>query len=129
MVNPEDIYPLLDWFVPEKLKTERDTLGRARIFLISHFFGPFLGNTITIYLYWIDPHPGYALAVLAGAISIYWLFPVVLKATAALTALALVSVVHLIFTILWGCYFYGGVSSPFFGWLVVVPLLAFLYLD
>ena len=29
---------------------------------------------------------------------------------------------------MWGCYFYGGFSSPFLPWLVTVPLLAFLYL-
>ena len=128
-MDPEKIYPLLDWFVPQHLKAEHETLRRARIFLVSHFFGPFLGNTITLYLLWLDPHPGYALAVLTAAISTYWVFPLLLKATGALTELALVSVAQLIFTIFWGCYFYGGVSSPFFGWLVVVPLLAFLYLD
>ena len=34
----------------------------------------------------------------------------------------------LIFAILWGSYHYGGASSPFLMWLLVVPLLAFFYL-
>ncbi len=127
-LSPEMIYPLLDWFIPPSLKAERDTHSRARIFLVSHFFGPFLGHTITVYLYWLDPHPGYGLWVLASAITVYWGFPFLLKWTAALTPLSLISAANLIFMILWGCYHYGGVSSPFFAWLVVVPLLAFLYL-
>ncbi|MGO8919938.1 MAG: ATP-binding protein [Stellaceae bacterium] len=127
-LSPEMIYPLLDWFIPPALRAERDMHQRARIFLISHFFGPFLGHTITVYLYWLDPHPGYGLWVLASAISIYWAFPWLLKRTGAFTALALISVANLVFMILWGCYHYGGVSSPFVAWLVVVPLLAFLYL-
>jgi signal transduction histidine kinase/CheY-like chemotaxis protein len=128
-LSPEMIYPLLDWFIPPALKAERDQLQRARIFLVSHFFGPFLGHTITIYLYWIDPHPNYGLWVLAAAITVYWAFPWLLKRTGALTGLALISVGNLVFMILWGCYHYGGVSSPFVSWLVVVPLLGFLYLD
>ena len=65
-VSPLMIYPLLDWFIPPALKAEREAQQRARMFLISHIFGPFLGNTITVYLYVIDPHPGYALWILAG---------------------------------------------------------------
>ncbi|MGO8918495.1 MAG: ATP-binding protein [Stellaceae bacterium] len=129
LLSPEMIYPLLDRFIPPALRADRETYRRARIFLVSHFFGPFLGHTITIYLFWLDPHPGYGLGVLASAITVYWAFPFLLKCTGALTALALISVANLVFMILWGCYHYGGVSSPFFGWLVVVPLLAFLYLD
>ena len=30
---------------------------------------------------------------------------------------------------MWGCFFYGGLSSPFLPWLVTVPLLAFFYLS
>jgi len=127
-LSPEMIYPLLDRFIPPALRAERAVHQRARIFLISHFFGPFLGHTITVYLYWLDPHPGYGLWVLASAITVYWAFPWLLKRTGAFTALALISVANLVFMILWGCYHYGGVSSPFVAWLVVVPLLAFLYL-
>jgi signal transduction histidine kinase/ActR/RegA family two-component response regulator len=127
-LSPEMIYPLLDWFIPPSLRTDRDQIQRARIFLVSHFFGPFIGHVITVYLYWIDPHPGYALWVLASAITVYWGFPWLLKRTGALTELALISIANLVFMILWGCYHYGGVSSPFFAWLVVVPLLGFLYM-
>ena len=127
-LSPEMIYPLLDWFIPPGLKAEREQHQRARIFLVSHLFGPFLGHTMTVYVYVIDPHPGYGLWVPAAALTAYWAFPWLLKRTGALTGLALISVADLIFVILWGCYHYGGLSSPFVAWLVVVPLLAFLYL-
>ena len=127
-LSPVMIYPLLDRFIPPALRADREMQQRARMFLISHIFGPFLGNTMPIYLYWLDPHPGYGLWVLGGAITIYWAFPYALKHTGAYTALALISVGNLVFIVLWGCFHYGGVSSPFVSWLVVVPLLAFLYL-
>jgi signal transduction histidine kinase/ActR/RegA family two-component response regulator len=127
-LSPLTIYPLLDWFIPPALAVDREMQQRARMFLISHIFGPFLGNTISIYLYWLDPHPGYGLWILTGAITIFWAYPYALKRIGAYTALALISVANLVFVVLWGCFHYGGVSSPFVSWLVVVPLLAFLYL-
>jgi signal transduction histidine kinase/CheY-like chemotaxis protein len=127
-VTPSTLYLLLDWFIPAKLKEESAALQRARMFLISHLFGPFLGHTITIYLYALEPKPDYALKVLALSITVFWAFPFVLRLTGWYTALALLSVQNLIFAILWGCYHYGGVSSPFLPWLLTVPLLAFFYL-
>src|SRR5208282_2641935 len=96
--------------------------------LISHLFGPFLGHTITVYLFILQPRPDYSLWVLIASITVFWAFPFVLKLTGWYTTLALVSVQNLIFAILWGCYHYGGVSSPFLPWLLTVPLLAFFYL-
>jgi signal transduction histidine kinase/CheY-like chemotaxis protein len=127
-LSPSMIYPLLDWFMPSALKAEREMEQPARMFLISHIFGPFLGHTITIYLYVLDPHPGYQLWGLALSITAFWAFPFALKRTGAYVALALLSVQNLIFAVLWGAYHYGGVSSPFLPWLLVVPLLAFFYL-
>jgi signal transduction histidine kinase/CheY-like chemotaxis protein len=127
-LSPSMIYPLLDWFMPPALKAEREMEQPARMFLISHIFGPFLGHTITVYLYVLDPHPGYQLWVLALSITVFWAFPFLLKRTGAYVALALLSVQNLIFAVLWGAYHYGGVSSPFLPWLLVVPLLAFFYL-
>src|SRR6266851_2634540 len=127
-LSPSMIYPLLGWFMPPALKAEREMEQPARMFLISHIFGPFLGHTITVYLYVLDPHPGYQLWVLAFSITAFWAFPFALKRTGAYTALALLSVQNLIFAVLWGAYHYGGVSSPFLPWLLVVPLLAFFYL-
>jgi signal transduction histidine kinase/CheY-like chemotaxis protein len=122
------IYPVLDWFIPMTVKENSELQQRARMFLISHLFGPFLGHTITVYLYLLDPAPNYALWVLAASISLFLSFPFALKWTGWYNTLAVLSVQNLIFAILWGCYHYGGLSSPFLPWLLTVPLLAFFYL-
>ena len=44
------LYPVLDWCIPPAMKAETELLRRARMFLISHFFGPFLGHTISFYI-------------------------------------------------------------------------------
>src|SRR5258708_19758583 len=96
-LSPSTIYPLLDWFMPPALKAEREMEQPARMFLISHIFGPFLGHTITVYLYVLDPHPGYQLWVLALSIPAFWPFPSPLKPTRPYTALPLLSLQNLIF--------------------------------
>jgi signal transduction histidine kinase/CheY-like chemotaxis protein len=120
-------YDFLDWFIPENIRRDAGTLQRARMFLLSHLFGPFLGHTITMYLLIIGG-PSIALGVLAAAITAFWAYPFALRLTGGITILALLSVQNLIFAILWGCYHYGGLSSPFMPWLLTVPLLAFFYL-
>ena len=37
---------MIDWFIPAELAAERETRQRARMFLISHLLGPFLGNVM-----------------------------------------------------------------------------------
>ncbi len=68
------------------------------------------------------------LAILAASITSFWVYPFALKYTGAYVPLCFVSIQNLLFAILWGCFFYGGLSSPFLPWLVTVPLLAFFYL-
>jgi signal transduction histidine kinase/ActR/RegA family two-component response regulator len=121
------LYQLIDWFVPARIRSDPPTLQRTRMFLISHLCGPFLGSTITGYLFLIG-HTNIAWCVLTASILIFWAYPFVLRMTAAITPLALLSVQNLIFAILWGCYQYGGLNSPFMPWLLTVPLLAFFYL-
>jgi signal transduction histidine kinase/ActR/RegA family two-component response regulator len=125
---PFRLYALLDWFVPEKMKAEAESLRRARMFLISHLFGPFLGHTISLYILLIGPAPDAAWWIFFGIITLFWAFPLLLKITGWFVPLALISVQNLIFTILWGCYHYGGMSSPLIPWVITVPLLAFFYL-
>ena len=100
---------------------------RARTFMISHTFGPILGNVIPAYLLWADPEDAAKLLILAGSITSFWVYPFVLKYTGRYALLSFVSIQNLLFAILWGCFFYGGLSSPFLPWLVTVPLLAFFY--
>lgn len=118
----------LDWFVPPAVKSDTHARQRARMFLISHFCGPFLGLPIPLFLWAVDPEPWPHVHILAALIAAFWLFPAMLKLwPQQYTTLALISVFNLSSAILWGSYNYGGVSSPFLMWFVVMPLLAFFY--
>ncbi|HEX5282402.1 MAG TPA: ATP-binding protein [Micropepsaceae bacterium] len=128
MVLPTRIYPVLDWFIPAKIKSDNEAHQRARMFMISHVIGPFLGNTITVYLYLLDPNPGIGVHVIAASITAFWLFPFLLRVTGWYNLLAVLSIENLTFVVVWGCYHYGGVSSPFLPWIPTIPLLAFFYL-
>jgi len=119
---------VIDWFIPAELAAEREKRQLARMFLISHVCGPFLGNVVPGALYFLDPHPGYPMAVLAASITAFWIFPFLLRATGRYNLLCFVSVQNLIFCILWSCYFYGGVTSPTLPWVLTIPLLTFCYL-
>ena len=120
---------VIDWFMPAWLRGDVQSEKRVRMFLISHLFGPFLGHPITIFMALQDPEPFPHVIVLGLSISMFWAFPFAVKYLRVdYEKLALVSVQNLIFAILWGAYNYGGASSPFLAWLLVVPLLAFFYL-
>src|ERR1700684_1550815 len=119
---------LVNYFIPAAIAADRDARNRAHVFLVSHILGLFIGNVVPIALYVFDPAPGYEVVVLAISITAFWIFPFVLRAGAPYNPLALVSIQHLIFCILWSCYFYGGVTSPTLPWVLVIPLLAFFYL-
>ncbi len=120
---------VIDWFMPDWLRGDVQSEKRVRMFLISHLFGPFLGHPITIFMALQDPSPFPHVIVLGLSISMFWAFPFAVKYLRVdYEKLALVSVQNLIFAILWGAYNYGGASSPFLAWLLVVPLLAFFYL-
>ena len=119
----------IEWFIPPALLLDREMRTRARMFLFSHMFGPILGNVIPAFLLWIDPASWRTLVVLAGAVGGFWVFPFLLKFTGEYELLSYLSIQNLLFAILWGCYFHGGLSSPFLPWLVTVPLLAFFYLS
>ena len=118
----------VDWFIPAEIAADRKSRKQARMFLISHLFGPFIGNMVPGALYLFDPTPGFDVAVLAASITAFWVFPFILRAGARYNILVLLSVQNLIFCILWSCYFYGGVSSPTLPWVLTIPLLAFFYL-
>ena len=127
-LSPAMIYPFLDRFIPDNIKGVKDAHQRARMFLISHFFGPFLGHVITIYLFWLEDDPGWTLLILEASLASFWLYPFALRLTGWYNFLAILSVQNLIFAVEWGCWNYGGLSSPFLPWLLTVPLFAFFYL-
>ena len=117
----------VDWFIPAKLRSS-DHLVNIRMFLFSHLFGPFLGHTISLSMLYIDGGADTSWWIFFFAVTAFWPFPLVLRLTGWYVALSLLSIENLMFCVFWGCYQYGGVSSPILPWLVTVPLLAFFYL-
>ncbi len=118
----------VDWFIPPHIAACKEQRSLARLFLISHLLGPFLGNTVPLSLYMLSPSPGYDIAVLAVSITGFWVFPIALKLNVRYDLLAIISIQNLIFCILWSCYFNGGVTSPTLPWVLTIPLLAFFYI-
>lgn len=119
---------VVDWFIPEAMANDQNQRKLARLFLISHLAGPFLGNTVPISLYFVSPHPGWDIIILAVSITGFWFFPPLLKLGVRYEILALASIENLIFCILWSCYFHGAVTSPTLSWVLTIPLLAFFYI-
>jgi signal transduction histidine kinase len=117
-----------DRFIPPAIAADEEQKNQARVFLISHLFGPFIGNTIPLALFLLDPAPGYKIGVLAASITGFLAFPILLKLTGWYRFLAVLSVQNLLFCVLWSCYFYGGVTSPTLSWVLIIPLLAFFYI-
>lgn len=119
---------MVNWFIPESITVDKELRKQARLFLISHLLGPFIGSTVPLALYLFDPSPDWDVAVLAVSIMGFWIFPFVLRAVGRYHLLALISIQNLMFCILWSCYFYGGVTSPTLAWVLTIPLLAFFYI-
>src|SRR5947209_4912200 len=117
----------IDWFIAPAARTDAAILGRARIFVFSHLFGPALGHSISIYLYISDKNRGFPFWVIVASITLFWTLPFGLKLIGRLQPLAWFSVENLTFVTLFGSYFYGGVSSPFLPWLLIALLLGFFY--
>ena len=119
----------IDWFIPAEAKLERSERGLAQNFVFTHLFGPALSQSISVFLYLSDPHPGFACWTVIIGIWLFWTLPFVYKFTGNLQLSALMSVELLAFASLFGAYFYGGVSSPFLPWMLVSLLLGFFYLS
>ena len=54
---------LVDWFLPADVQGDREQRQQARMFLFSHLFGPFIGNSVPLALFVVDPTPGWDVAV------------------------------------------------------------------
>lgn len=114
---------------PEHMRNDITVYKRVRMFVLSHLFGPFMGHPITIYLFLNDPDPWPHVHILGVSVTLFWFFPIALHFfPRRYELLAICSVANLNFAILITSYHFGGVSSPFLMWFLVVPLLAFFYL-
>lgn len=118
----------LDYFIPKPMQVDAEQHRRARMFMLSHAFGPILGNSLPAYLFVMDIVRDYRVGVFFLSIMAFWLYPFLLRATGRYRLLAFISVQNLAFCILWACYAFGGLLSPFLPWMLIIPLLSFLYL-
>jgi signal transduction histidine kinase len=119
----------VDWFVPAGLRESTATLWQARIFVISHFLGPFSAVAILGYLYHVlDAHDWvfWTLCALCGS---FWLLPFALRWAGQLFKPAFYSFCTLTAVSMVGAFYYGGVSSPFLPWFLTAQLLGFFYLS
>jgi signal transduction histidine kinase len=119
---------LIDYFVPDSIREDRDASNQARMFLISHTMGPILGNSVPTALFFVDPTPGLDILVLAISITSFWVFPFLLRRGTDYNTLVAASVLNLNFCIFWSCYFNGGVLSPTLPWVLLIPILSFFYI-
>ena len=119
----------LDYFIPMELQVQADTHRRARMFMLSHVCGPFLGNVIPIYLYFINGiETDFRFWTFLCSVTAFWIYPFALRYTKKYKTLAFISIANLNFCIFWACFSYGGIYSPFLPWVLVIPVLSFLYL-
>jgi signal transduction histidine kinase len=129
VISRNGLIAIIDWFIPNASKAERSELGLARNFIFTHLFGPILSQSIGLFLYLNDPHPGFACWTVIACVWLFWILPFIYKWTANLQLSALLSVQLQAFTSLFGAFYYGGVSSPFMPWLIISLLLGFFYLS
>ena len=128
-LQPAATLPLLDWFIPGHLRGDAVAHRRAWMFVVMHLFGTPLGFLLALYLYVYDPRPDAAFWILTALIASFYLYPFLLRLLGSLTLLGPVAVQHFTFVILFGSFHYGGVSSPFFPWLGIIPLAGTFFLD
>lgn len=115
-------------FVPETMASDPLASKQARMFITSHLMGPILGGSVPVALWMLDPTPGLDIAVLAVAITSFWVFPEALRRGVPFNVLVMLSIFVDWFAILWSAYFYGGVSSPTAIWILIIPILAIFYI-
>ena len=58
-----------DGFIPSNMAADHEQRKQARMFIYSHIFGPFIGNSVPLALYLFDPDPGFEVVVLALSIT------------------------------------------------------------
>lgn len=118
----------LDYFIPHEMQASSASHRRARMFMLSHFFGPILGSSLPAYLYVMGISRDYRVGIFFALVLAFWIYPLLLRRTGRYQLLGFISIQNLIFCVFWACYAYGGLHSPFLPWMLIFPLLAFLYL-
>jgi signal transduction histidine kinase len=122
------LVPVVDWFVPADLRQSTASLWQARIFVISHFLGPFSAVAALGYLYHVLDARDWVFWTLCALCGSFWLLPFALRWAGHLFKPALFSFSALTAISVLGSFYYGGVSSPFLPWFLTAQMLGFFYL-
>lgn len=117
-----------DYFLPPEIASDREAANQARMFLVSHLFGPPMSMSVPAAFYVVDPTPGYDIVVLSLSIAAFLLFPFLMKWGLAYRKLVVLSILNLNFAIFWSCFHYGGVHSPTLIWVIIIPILSVFYI-
>src|SRR4030081_2286328 len=75
MVMWNRLIGIIDWFIPSAAKVERSEHSLARNFVFTHLFGPALSQSISLFLYLSDAHPGLACWTVIVCIWLFWTLP------------------------------------------------------
>lgn len=119
---------LLDLFIPAAMLENEEQHRRARMFMMSHAFGPILGSSLPIYMYLTDIARDYRVGIFLASVLAFWIYPFALRRGISYRLLAFTSIQNVAFCVIWACYSFGGLLSPFVAWMLIIPLLSFLYL-
>src|ERR1700760_1486237 len=84
---------LIEYFIPDRIRGDREAENQARMFLISHSLGPILGNAVPLAVLIFNATLRIDAIVLAVAITAFWVFPFLLKRGVNYEVLVLTSVV------------------------------------
>ena len=123
------LIPAVDWFVPAGLRESSASLWQARIFVISHFLGPFSAVAILGYLYHVQDAHDWVFWMLCALCGSFWLLPFALRWAGHLFGPAFYSFCALTAISVFGSFYYGGVSSPFLPWFLTAQMLGFFYMS
>ena len=115
-------------FLPRNLGAHPEREQQLRLFLLSHLLGPFIGLVLGGFLFFAGGLDAVTVTITAGVMA-FWLYVPAVRSAERFTPLAFLSLQHLTRLVLFASYHYGGFASPFFLWLLVVPLFGFFYLS
>lgn len=126
--DPSALLTTITAFFSADIRGDRSKQNRAQVFLLSHIVGPFLGLSVPLAFYILDPTPQADLIVLSASILAFWAFPFLMRLGLSYPWLVRLSILNLNFSIYWSCYFYGGASSPTLVWVLIIPILTVFYI-
>ncbi len=122
------IYQVLDWFIPERIRTSESDLLMTRNFVLLHLVGPIMGHSVTAFLWMRLGSTAWQFWVTEVSVVAFFLVPFLLRHSGDIRMPAMVSVQLLVGLSLFGSYYFGGISSPLLPWFLIAMVLGFFYL-